>query len=397
MELQESDFDLVGLIEHVSKMFEMRCKQKGLGWQVEWITEGTHEAQNDMPPSRLVVFGDEGKLRQVVINLLSNAIKFTQTGEVGLHLAISQTHSFMLRITFDVVDTGIGIAQEHQSRIFNAFDQAASVERREGTGLGLTISQRHVELMGGRLEVTSTPGVGSRFFFTLSFPTTSSLAPDASDDTGLFVSLAEGYSAKALVVDDVKDNRAVLSELLQAVGIEVQAVEDGGQVLDCLATYHPDIVFIDIRMRMLDGVSTVRDIIAAYGSDRPKLVAVSAAALQHERDEYLAVGFDAFIPKPILVQQLYPCIAHLLGVEFVSKPVADHNVATYDVRLPDNLYDGIQQAAKSYRVSQLDRYFDHVAQLGPSGQWMAERLRECKHHGDMDGILQLLAQLSQST
>ncbi len=255
MELQNSDFDLTGLIENVSKTFEMRCKEKALDWRVEW---------QPAPPSTFVVHGDEGKLRQVLNNLLSNAVKFTDAGEIVLRLVTTPSGNGVSRVAFHVIDTGIGIAVEDQAKIFRAFDQITSDEAREGTGLGLPIAQKHVVLMGGHLGVISTPGDGSQFFFTLPFTPDSESVVAISEDADLFIHLAEETPVKALVVDDVDDNRAVLARLLQDLGVEVQTAEHGGQVLHRLAAHGPDIVFMDIRMRVVDGLSAVREIIDRY-------------------------------------------------------------------------------------------------------------------------------------
>jgi len=392
MELQESDFDLTVLLDGISKMFEVRCQEKGLVWRIEWRTGGGTQQEIE-PPARLIVHGDERKLRQVFINLLSNAVKFTESGKVVLCIDIAQITDSVAPITFQVIDTGIGIAVEDQAKIFSVFDRAASVGRREGTGLGLPIAQKHVELMGGHLAVASQPGLGSRFFFTLSFALISTQGPATGEQHTHIVHLAQGYSVRALIVDDVADNRVVLAHMLRAIGVDVETVENGQQALEYIATYCPDIVFMDIWMPRLDGVSVAQYVIDTYGQERPKLVAVSASALRHERERYFAAGFDAFIPKPIVAEQVYQCLASLLQVKFALETSEPVTSKVFEVILSDNLYDGIKQAAETYRVSQLDRHFDAVAQLGPSGRWLAERLREHKQNGDMQGIIQLLAHL----
>ena len=396
MDVQASDFDLTALIDEVSKMFEVRCKEKELHWRVEWGTEGPSCQPESEAPSRIVVHGDEGKLRQVLMNLLSNAVKFTETGEVVLGIDQGPSTDRAFPITFHVMDTGIGIAAENQLKIFSAFDQVAVAEQREGTGLGLAIAQKHVALMGGHLAVDSQLGVGSRFFFTLPFTPDALQGAKAPTPLDRDIHLADGLSLKALVVDDVADNRAVLAYMLQAVGVEVETTESGGSALAHIASGRPDIVFMDIRMPSVDGVSAAQHLIDTYGQARPKLVAVSASALSHERQHYLAAGFDDFLPKPIVAQQVYQCLASLLHVEYVSDPSELMGSETLAVVLPDDLYRGIKQAAETYRVTQLDRYVDAVAQLGASGQRLAERLREYKQHGDMDGIIHLLAQLRQA-
>jgi predicted ATPase/signal transduction histidine kinase/CheY-like chemotaxis protein len=394
MELQASDFDLIALIDRISKMFEGRCQEKGLAWRVEW-RQGGRTVRGSGPTSRLVVQGDEGKLRQVLINLLSNAVKCTESGDVILRLDIAHHTDSIARILFDVIDTGMGIAKGDQAKIFRVFDRATSVEPREGTGLGLPIAQKQVELMGGHLSVESEPGAGARFFFTLAFTLPSAQATETGKRPANIIRLAKGFSVKALIVDDVADNRAVLADMLQDIGVDIDTAEDGRQALEHVTVDRPDIVFMDIRMPNMDGVSAAQHLIDTYGQERPKLIAVSASALRHERERYLAAGFDEFISKPIVAQQVYRCLANLLPVEFVSQASEKIASEVFEIELPDDLYEGIKQAAETYRVSQLDRHFDAVAQLSSAGRRLAERLRERKQNGDMDGITQLLAQLRQ--
>ena len=197
LELEETDFDLTDLVDGISVMFKMRCEQKGLVWKVEWQKEGQdgkgangqqceyYAIRNTHHASRILVRGDEGKLRQVLMNLLSNAVKFTETGEVKLIISpksydvaefarirdslatLTTQHASLF--TFEVIDTGIGITPEDKEMIFEPFSQTKDSEKIEGTGLGLTIARGLVELMDGKLDFESTQEKGSRFFFTVPF------------------------------------------------------------------------------------------------------------------------------------------------------------------------------------------------------------------------------------
>ena len=161
-ELHRSDFDLVGLAQALSAMFSLRCEQKDIAWKTA------------IPPSPIYVHGDEGKLRQVLINLLGNAVKFTDSGSVTLEIQLSDSN----RYTFSVTDTGPGIPPERQADIFDPFQQDAAGHQKGGTGLGLAIAYRHIQLMGGELALSSTPGAGTRFFFTIPIP-------PAEDESGI--------------------------------------------------------------------------------------------------------------------------------------------------------------------------------------------------------------------
>jgi len=175
LELQNIDFDLVAFIDGLAAMFALRCQQKGLSWQVEW-----GENEPIQGTSRLWVHGDEGKLRQILINLLSNAVKFTPDGSVTLRICESVTGQVEdSHFTFEVVDTGVGIAEQDKMKILEPFQRGEAGTKAEGTGLGLAIAQKRVEIMGGTLDFESPPlnspriggeirrGRGSRFFFTV--------------------------------------------------------------------------------------------------------------------------------------------------------------------------------------------------------------------------------------
>ncbi|MDP6360474.1 MAG: ATP-binding protein, partial [Planctomycetota bacterium] len=182
VELQYTDFDLAAFTNGLSGIFQLRCEQKGLAWQVSWIRGDEEEATHHSPHARLSeksspiwVHGDESKLRQVLINLLANAVRYTESGTVHIRITQHESESrdsdegASSHFTFEVIDTGEGISAEDQSIIFEPFAQLTVSAEREGTGLGLAIARTHVDLMGGELAVDSTPDQGSRFYFSVSF------------------------------------------------------------------------------------------------------------------------------------------------------------------------------------------------------------------------------------
>ncbi|MGB5177715.1 MAG: PAS domain S-box protein, partial [Gammaproteobacteria bacterium] len=238
MELDSRDFDLGDLTEDVSGMFAMRCEQKGLTWR-----EDVHIGER-------AVRADDRKLRQVLINLLGNAVKFTDRGVISL-----KVEQLGQRCTFSIEDTGPGITEESQKRIFEPFQQAEEGEAKGGTGLGLAITKRHIELMGGSLRLESSQGEGSCFRFELDLPPAEGDLILKSEQKGRFCRLAEPYRVRALVVDDVEDNREVLSGLLERTGVEVTMASSGAEALQRIAEQIPDIVFMDVRMPVMDGLT----------------------------------------------------------------------------------------------------------------------------------------------
>jgi signal transduction histidine kinase/ligand-binding sensor domain-containing protein/CheY-like chemotaxis protein len=386
LERQDVDFDLRALIEGLGAMFALNCERKHLGWRVEWRGPA---GEGDLP-AQLGVRGDEGKLRQVLINLLSNAVKFTERGEVRLQVRLPEARDAAAPLyAFEVADTGPGIEPAVQQRIFEPFSRGKS--HAEGTGLGLAISLRHVELMGGRLQVESAPGRGSRFFFSLSLPAAAQPLPPAFvRGDGQVKGLAPGQRVRALVVDDVAENRQVLAELLAALGVEVETAENGRRAIEQVRAARPGIVFMDIRMWVMDGVEAMRQIRAEWGQESPKLVAVTASAFEHERRAYLKAGFDAFIAKPVREEEVCESLARLLGVEFEREAGPGAPPDFSGLRLPAGLWARLWQAAEAGEVTELEEHLGEVERQGGEGRRLAEHLRSLSRNIDIKAILDLL-------
>ncbi|TAK84016.1 MAG: response regulator [Aquabacterium sp.] len=270
---------------------------------------------------------DEKRLRQILLNLLSNAVKFTQAGYVLLKLDLVQhdADTRLARLHFEVQDSGSGIPEEEQERIFEPFEQAGDAHSRAaGTGLGLAISRQLVRLMGGELRVESRPGAGSRFWFELPLPCPASTLdelPLASPPapSGAITGYA-GVRRKVLVVDDVQANRAMLADLLRPLGFQTLEAADGQQALDVLrANDGVDLVFMDQAMPVMDGMEATRRIRALPGGDRLPVIALSAHASNVDRNDALGAGADAFVSKPFARNVLLEQVGRLLKLEWVRE------------------------------------------------------------------------------
>jgi len=220
------------------------------------------------------------------------------------------------RIRFEVNDTGPGIAPEEQERVFHAFYQTATgIAKGEGTGLGLTISREFVQLMGGELRFESTPGQGSRFHFTIPLPPAPT--PERIPRRGRVVGIEPGQPAyRHLVVDDHPDNRDLAIKLLAGVGFEVHAAANGQEAVALFETLRPDIVWMDMRMPVMDGYEATRCIRALPGGQEAKIVALTASAFEEDRGAILAAGCDEVVRKPIEEERLFAAMTELLGLRF---------------------------------------------------------------------------------
>jgi len=302
MQLNLTEFDLNNLLYNLADLFQQRCKDKELAWKLEWVNEGQH-----------LVHGDETKLRQVLINLLGNAVKFTDAGEVGLTVTREENHYFR----FVVHDTGAGIPLKAQKSIFNTFQQDSEGVQKGGTGLGLAISKKQVGLMGEILEVASVVGEGSQFYFTLNLPPVQSQMKQKQTQNEKIFKLAEGCSVKALIVDDALDNRVLLSLFLKKFGVEIELAEDGEQALEKVRENIPDIIFMDIRMPVMNGMEATTEIFKEFGRDRMKIIAYTASSLEHEREEFMSHGFHDFVMKPARKEEIYECLKKQLDIECI--------------------------------------------------------------------------------
>ena len=378
MELEPINFDLGSLILRLESMFQHRCQQKRICMTVENFA--TKPCWRN---------GDEGKLRQVLINLLGNAVKFTEAGWVRLKVGGEGGAG----VRFEISDTGIGIPQEEQAFVLQAFLQGVGGTRKGGTGLGLAISQSFIELMGGELGFISQPGTGSCFHFTVPLPEaecSAALAPVSGSND---LRLAPGYSVRAMVVDDIQENREVLAGVLKVIGCDVITADHGEHAI-MLARNNPvDIIFMDIWMPGLNGIEATQRILAEHG-EKIKMVAHSASAFDHEQRRYLDAGFDDFFAKPFRCDRLCTCLKNLLGVQFAKEEVQASPVAAPGSMdpLPEPFASRLRKAAELYSITEIKNCLRELTQLEPCGNRFAEHLRPFVDRFDMNAILQFLDQ-----
>jgi signal transduction histidine kinase/DNA-binding NarL/FixJ family response regulator len=378
LQLSAADFDLGAVISGLSYMFRQKCERKGLRLRVEGLGSAPQWVR-----------GDEGKLRQVLINLLGNALKFTERGEVRLRVVPDAENEFR----FEVIDTGIGIAENDQARVFGDFYQAETSRASEGAGLGLAISRRLVALMGGALELRSTSGWGSNFHFTLAFERPLAVVASQANAQHPRIRLAAGTRCRVLVVDDLEQNRNVLCHMLTAIGCEVASARSGEDALAIVPEWQPALIFLDVWMPGLDGIETARALRLTAAGAALKIVAFSASALETQRAHYLASGFDAFMPKPFRIERINDCLVQLLGVEFVAEAEPPVDPAPGPVELPAQLLEQLREAAESYQVTKLRQLFEQLEQGGAAHAALADKLRASAARYDMPSLIAQLGGL----
>jgi len=367
--------DLKDLLTSIEEIIQVRAEAKGLAFSVEYA-----------PDLLRHVLGDGPHLKQILINLLGNAVKYTEQGHVFFRVEpVGQ------EIRFSISDTGPGMSHEVLEHIFQAFYQTeAGVAKGEGTGLGLAISREYTRLMGGQLGVVSEPGQGSTFTLQVGLP--EALAPQQGlIPVGRVVGM-EGVpkELRILVVDDNADNCELVRQLLTPVGFVVRSAENGQQAVELFQHWQPCLIWMDMRMPVLDGYQATRQIRALPGGSKVKIVALTASAFEEERHEILAAGCDDMLKKPLDNDHLFAVMGELLGVRYRYAELVTPNVpllTTLDLSsVPQSLRQELRAAAE---LLDLDAAARLVAQLQLAQPALGAALNELVHSFRFDRISDL--------
>ena len=330
VDIEATSTDLSRLTVDLEHLLAETARRKGLALTITVLP--------DVPRSVML---DGLHLRQVLLNLVGNAIKFTAHGEVRLIISRDDGH-----LLFEVWDTGPGIETEALSAIFEAFTQTKSGAAVGGTGLGLTISQQLLQRMGGDLQVESTIGEGSRFYFTLPLVGAPDRAVRDADATAPLhnARLAPGQELLALVVDDSTVNRRILAKLLESAGVQVITASGGLEGVEMTAAHRPNVVFMDLKMPDLDGLEATKRLRDDPRTAHIPVIAVTASAFGDTRKAARDAGCTDYLPKPVRAELLYSMLHDRLGARFVL----DHESQAPNVALPD----GTRRAAIAARLTE---------------------------------------------
>jgi signal transduction histidine kinase/CheY-like chemotaxis protein len=312
MSIESKLIDLRHLIDEVKTIFSKQAIEKNI------------DIRYNVGNASINLFkGDILRIRQVLINLVSNAVKFTNDGSINIQVDLEELiHTPGLKeqnakIRFSIIDDGIGISEEKQRKIFDAFEQEDTSTSRKygGIGLGLSISKKLVELMGGEIGLTSLKGEGTTFYFTLDVK-----IPQAGsqgeipvntqkkniDFTSTDIIISDRYPLNILVAEDNPFNKLLVEKLLDKFGYTTFLhAENGLEVLEILETNEVDLILMDIQMPEMDGLTTTREIIKKYGNNRPPIIALTADANESSKEIYLSSGMDDFLSKPFKPEDLH--------------------------------------------------------------------------------------------
>lgn len=306
LEMNKSAINIKAITDSLDAIVRERIDSKHLTLAIEL---------EPLPPNLL---GDEVRIRQAWLNLLGNAVKFTAQGTITLRASMVGQDASSVLARFEVEDTGIGIAADVLPNLFTEFTQAdgSSTRKYGGTGLGLALVRRLAGLMGGEAGASSTPGVGSRFWFTARLDR----GEINADETAKAQSAAEVVEAlkteyagwRVLLVEDEAVNRLVAETLLTDVGLTVDLAENGQEAVDLAKANAYDLILMDMQMPVMDGVSATKEIRQSLGQDMP-IIAVTANAFEEQRQECLSAGMNGFLTKPYVEDNLYKTVLRWLA------------------------------------------------------------------------------------
>ncbi|NHQ87805.1 EAL domain-containing protein [Iodobacter sp. HSC-16F04] len=347
MEISSHDFSLHELIDHVRELIQQKAEEKGLQ---------LHIVIGIQVPSFLQ--GDDLRIKQVLINLLSNAIKFTQDGKITLTVSLDSNEN----VAFSVCDTGIGIPVCAQAQLFQSFQQADNSITRKygGTGLGLAISSQLVQLMGGELTVTSQPGQGSEFKFSLSLPKINALAPSPAHQNH---SISDHFLAgkHILLADDHPFNQQIGAELLQIAGAEVVIANNGLEILQLAKQHHFDAILMDVQMPQMDGITASLALRKMPAFDPVPIIAMTANVSREYRQNCLNAGMNDFIGKPVQAEKIYQTLAYWLGPQATKLPAINRPQPEAELPRPE---EASQTGSASSESGQIIDFSELRSMLG---------------------------------
>jgi CheY-like chemotaxis protein len=388
-ELNPTTFRLSGLLDDLGRMFRLRAEAKALRFEV--LVDG-----ESVP----YVVADQGKIRQALINLLGNAIKFTERGYIRLHVTLDQRRANRLWFSARVEDTGSGITDDEQKKLFQPFSQTKrGLSTQEGTGLGLAISRACARLMGGDLTVTSSPGAGSIFQFEVPVERGDAKVALRPSAPRRVIGIRAGQEVpRILVADDLLENRDWLVKLLRVLGFSVQGVENGEAAIRSWEEWNPGLILMDVHMPVMDGLEATRRIKATPRGKETVIIALTASAMDDQRLTALQSGVDDFITKPCDENELLEKMRVHLNIAYdyeetngnESEPAAGASALSAERlgKVPLELVEQLRNATLSGNKNLMDNLILKVGTTGHAGA--AQALQKLADHYEYDALIQLL-------
>ncbi|PSB05097.1 ATP-binding protein [Merismopedia glauca] len=405
--LYPTDFDLYATLDLIAEMLSLKAESKGLKFTIQ--------RSPDVPQ---YIKTDDKKLRQILLNLIGNAIKFTTYGSVTLRVRLGEKSEVststssvtsqksevrinqqeFTQIEFEVEDTGPGIAPEEIDTLFTAFIQTdIGKQLEEGTGLGLPISQKFVELMGGKINVTSVVGQGTVFEFDIQVESSKIAKIHPHKSTKRVIGLKPNQPEyRILVVDDRWENRQLLLKLLEPIGFQVKEASNGLEAVELWQNWEPHLIWMDMRMPVMNGYQATMEIKSHLKGQATVILALTASTLEQEKAVVLSAGCDDFVRKPFHEAEIFEKMAHYIGVHYIYQEIhweesaesakVEHLTAEALAMMPDEWLLQLSEAAaliNNQLISQL------LLQIPAEYQTLARAIQQQIDEFDFDRIMNL--------
>ncbi|MEG3860296.1 ATP-binding protein [Microcoleus sp. herbarium12] len=390
MDLYPQDFHLANFLTTTVEMCRIKAEQKGVAFH--------YQPDRNLPTA---IHADDKRLRQVLLNLLSNAVKFTDFGSVTFTVEKvenrQQENTGFTRLHFQVEDTGIGIAPEKLASIFLPFEQAGKRDRNsEGTGLGLAIGQQIVQVMGSTIQVKSIPNQGSTFWFEVDVAAAADWL-NQSETAHQKIIGYQGERRKILVIDDRRENRAVLRGMLQPLGFKLAEADDGHTGLDTALQMRPDLIITDVMMSGMNGLEMTRRLRHLPDFAQTPIIASAASLSQVDVQDAIDAGCNGFFPKPIdftgLLSELQRHLElqwiYQLAPQTVESSVTASQTADWIVP-PATELKALYRAAQDGFMADIQQEADRLKQLDRQYVPFANKMLELSQRFDDEAILNLL-------
>ncbi|AQQ09493.1 Aerobic respiration control sensor protein ArcB [Sedimentisphaera cyanobacteriorum] len=347
--LSPTNFDFINLLNITKSIFTLKAENKSIFLE--------YDIPSDFPR---VVYADDGKIRQVIINLLGNAVKFTDRGGVRVRARHEQLDENILKITVEVEDTGYGISEDEKEKVFSYFDQTESGTKSGGSGLGLAISKGYARQMGGDITFTSQKGRGSTFSFTFTAELPEGNQQNQQLSKRTIKNLTEEHEGKLVIItDDNRDNREVLAAILNNTGFQVISAESGGETLDLLERFQPDILLLDNMMPNMTGAEVIEKIKKNQNIKDFPIIIISGDVMEKSHQLAEEAGATDFVSKPYEIDQLLEKIALYTNSEYVyEEPDADEqnlsfkDMAKYLSGIESSLFNSLKADLENGRMKE---------------------------------------------
>ncbi|MBP0018015.1 MAG: AAA family ATPase [Cyanobacteria bacterium SBLK] len=406
MTLAIAPFDLYALLTEVEGLLQLKAETKGLKLLFAW--------QENVPQ---YICTDKTKLRQVLLNLINNSIKFTSEGGISVTVTHCQSPLTPLRkggkknnpstssgqcqqqIIFEVRDTGMGIAEEEIGKLFEAFAQTQSGRQtQEGTGLGLPISQKFVQLMGGEIAVRSQVGEGTAMTFNINATLVDRAEVESDRNSRRVIALKPGQPHyKIAIADDRSENRLLLVKLLQPLGFDLREASNGREAIAQWENWHPHLIFMDMRMSEMDGYEATRTIKAKPEGKDTIIIALTASVLEREKASALLAGCDDFLKKPFREVEIFEILSKYLGIEYIYDEAERKEEKQYSpLQLSDLQVMPLEWQKRMYKASEIlddEAILALIREIPASQASLADCLTNLVDDFQLDLIRQLLEEL----